>query len=207
VKVHAGRYLAPKRALLTVVGSNIKAIDASGVEPHAIHWPGSCARSHRTGSTPHAFKSSALILRSPALDELVRRLVRQEAGGSTDPESLAAAVEGACRKLSGELETLVGRGGVAALIGRAVNLAKREFPFLGVVRLEPDPPVALGGLRESLQGRDPAEAEAASVALLASLLGVLVNLLGEELGLRPVWNVWPSASPGAAPPTSRETGE
>lgn len=148
-----------------------------------------------------------MIQRSPALDELVRRLVRQEAGGSADPESLAAAVEGACRKLSGELETLVGRDGVAALIGRAVNLAKREFPFLGAVRLEPDAPVALGGLRESLQGRDRAEAEAASVALLANLLGVLVNLLGEELGLRPVWNVWPSESPGAAPPTSRETGE
>ncbi|HEU4556654.1 MAG TPA: hypothetical protein VFS20_02350 [Longimicrobium sp.] len=148
-----------------------------------------------------------MIQRPPALNELVRRLVRQEAGGSTDPESLAAAVEGACRKLSGELETLVGRGGVAALIGRAVNLAKREFPFLGVVRLEADAPVALAGLRESLQGHDPAEAEAASVALLASLLAVLVNLLGEELGLRPVWNVWPSASPGAAPPTLRETGE
>jgi hypothetical protein len=148
-----------------------------------------------------------LTHRPPALDELVRRLVRQEAGGSTDPESLAAAMEGALRKLSRELETLVGRGGVAALIGRAVNLAKRELPFLGVVRLEPSAPVALGGLRESLQGRDPAEAEAASVALLASLLGVIVNLLGEDLGLRPVWNVWPSESLGVAAPTSRETGE
>jgi hypothetical protein len=67
--------------------------------------------------------------------------------------------------------------------------------------------VALGGLRESLEGRDRAEAEAASVALLANLLGVLVNLLGEDLGLRPVWNVWPGESLGAAPPTSRETGE
>ena len=148
-----------------------------------------------------------MIQRSPALDELVRRLVRHEAGDSPDPESLAAAVEVACGKLSGELETLVGRGGLAALIGRAVNLAKREFPFLGVVRLEPDAPVALGGLRESLQGRVPAEAEAACVALLANLLGVLVNLLGEDLGLRPVWNVWPSASPGAKAPTSMETGE
>ncbi|HET7228612.1 MAG TPA: hypothetical protein VFJ16_01285 [Longimicrobium sp.] len=146
-----------------------------------------------------------MIQRSPALDELVRRLVREEAGGSADPESLAAAVEGACRKLSGELETLVGRGGVAALVGRAVNLSRREFPFLGAVRLELDGAVALQGLRESLQGRDPAEAEGASVALLANLLGVLVNLLGEDLGLRPVRNVWPSASLGAAPPTSRET--
>ncbi|HET7461769.1 MAG TPA: hypothetical protein VFJ82_11005 [Longimicrobium sp.] len=144
-----------------------------------------------------------MIQRSPALDELVQRLVREESGGSADAESLAAAVEAACRKLSGELEALVGRGGVAALIGRSVNLAKREFPFLGVVRLELDGPVTLAGLRESLQGRDPAEAEAASVALLANLLAVLVNLLGEDLGLRPVWSAWPSA----APPTSRETGE
>jgi hypothetical protein len=142
--------------------------------------------------------------RSPAVDDLVRRLIRHEAGGARDAESLAAAVDAACRKLSGELETLVGRGGVAALLGRALNLARREFPFLGAARVRLDDPVALEGLREALHGRAPAEAEDASTALLANLVGLLVNLLGEELGLRPVTSIWPNLLPEAGAPASRE---
>ena len=148
-----------------------------------------------------------MIERSRAVDDLVRRLLRHEAGGAGDPESLAAAVDRACHKLGGELETLVGRGGVAALLGRAANLAKREFAFLSSVRLQIDGRVALDGLRESLRERSAAEAEAAGVALLAILVGLLVNLVGEELGLRPVMNVWPNVLPEAAPPASRETEE
>lgn len=146
-----------------------------------------------------------MIQRSPAVDDLVRRLLRLEAGGAAGPESLADAVSGACLKLAGELEPLVGAGGVAALLGRAVNLARREFPSLESVRPQED--ATLPGLREALRGCGPARAEAASVALLASLLGLLVDLLGEDLGLRPVWNVWPGVSPGAAPPPSMETKE
>lgn len=148
-----------------------------------------------------------MIQRSTAVDDLVRRLLRHEAGGAHDAESLAAAVEGACHKLSGELETLVGRGGVAALLGRAVNLTKREFPFLAGVRPRADAPPSFEALHESLQGRSPAEADAASVALLANLLGLLVNLLGEDLGLRPVTSVWPNVLPDAGPPASTETEE
>lgn len=148
-----------------------------------------------------------MIVRSPAVDDVMRRVLQHEAGGARDVESLAGAVERVCRKLSGELETLVGRGGVAALLGRAVNLAKREFPCLGAVRLQMDGPVALEGLRESLQGCSAAGAEAASLALLANLLGLLVNLVGEDLGLRPVTNVWPNVLPEAGQPASRETRE
>ena len=142
--------------------------------------------------------------RSATVDDLVRRLLQHEAGGARDPESLAAAVDRACGKLSAELETLVGRGGVAALLGRAVNLTKREFPFLAGVRLQMDAPPSFEALHESLQGRSPAEADAASVALLANLMGLLINLLGEDLGLRPVVNVWPNVLRGAGPPASTE---
>lgn len=145
--------------------------------------------------------------RSRAVDDLVSRVLQHESGGAADPESMAAAVDAACRKLSGELETLVGRGGVAALLGRAVNLAKRDFPFLGPVHVQLEAPVALKGLRGALQGGSPVEAEASSVALLSHLVGLLVNLLGEDLGLRPVLSVWSHVLPEPARPTSSETGE
>ena len=148
-----------------------------------------------------------MIERSPAVDDLARRLLHHEAGGARDADSLAAAVEGACRKLSDELETLVGRGGVAALLGRAVSLAKREFPYLSAVRLQADGPPSFDALRESLQGRTPEEAEDASISLLANLLGLLANLLGEDLGLRPVMSAWPNLLPEPGSPAARESEE
>lgn len=145
-----------------------------------------------------------MIQRTPAVDDLARRLLEHERGGAGDGEPLASPVERACHKLAGELEALVGRGGVCALFGRAVGLSKRDFPYLAAIRLEPDSPFSFEALHESLRGRGAAEVEAASTTLVANLLGLLVNLLGEDLGLRPVMSVWPNLSPGAAPPAPGE---
>lgn len=128
---------------------------------------------------------------SSALSELARRLLRHEAAGSREPAALAAAADRACEKLRDELETLVGPGGASALTRRARTLAGREFPFL-VAETETVAP-------------NPDEAEAANAAVLAHLVGLLVNLMGEELGLRPVRRVWPSVASGDAAPRSTET--
>lgn len=130
----------------------------------------------------------------PAVHDLARRLLWHEAGGAREPETLAAAVDRACGKLYDELENLVGPGGLSALIRRALNLAEREFPFLGGVTPEADSRLSLRGLPEALRGRDAEEAEAASAAVLAYLVGLLVNLLGEDLGLRPVRKIWPEVT-------------
>jgi hypothetical protein len=148
-----------------------------------------------------------MIQRSPAVDDLVRRLLEHEAGGARDADSLASAVERTCHMLSRELESLVGRGGVCALFGRAVGLSRREFPYLATIRPEPDVPLAFDALRESLRGRGAAEVEAAGTSLLANLLEVLVSLLGEDLGLRPVMSVWPILVPQAGSRDSREIEE
>jgi hypothetical protein len=148
-----------------------------------------------------------MIQRSPGVDDVVRRLLEHEAGGARDADSLASAAERACHKLSHELETVVGRGGVCALFGRAVGLSKREFPYLATIGLQLDAPLSFAPLRESLRVREAPEVEAASTSLLANLLGLLVNLLGEDLGLRPVMSVWPDLVPQAGSRDSMETEE
>lgn len=103
---------------------------------------------------------------------------------------MAAAVDRACEKLRGELESLVGSGGAEALVHRAVALAKREFPLVE------------GGAGNAVPDLEQAEAENATV--LAHLLGLLANLLGEELGLLPVRKLWPDMASDNAAPSSME---
>ena len=126
---------------------------------------------------------------SPPVSELALRLLRQEAAASAEPQALAAGVDRVCAKLSGELERLVGPGGAAALVRRARTLATRDFPCLE------------GGSADT----GPGQAEAANAAVLAHLVGLLVNLMGEELGLRPVLKIWPGLASAEAAPRSTET--
>ena len=127
---------------------------------------------------------------SPKLVELARRIVEHEAGGS-DPSAAAAAVETACRRLKDHLVDVLGTGGVSALLGRALHLAKRQQPLLGVVSMSEQPDACFIGLAESLPTNTNGEATAAATAVLAHTLDLLVILLGEELGRTPVRKIWP----------------
>lgn len=128
---------------------------------------------------------------SPSVSALAHRLLRHEAAGDREPEALAAAVDRACEKLRDELETLVGPGGASALNRRARSLAKREYPFLD------------GDARGAGAGFE--QAEAANTAVLAHLMGLIVGLMGEDLGLRPVRKIWPDLAAGDEMPSSTES--
>lgn len=128
--------------------------------------------------------------RSPAVVGLMRKVLLHESGGAREGESLARGTEATLEKLSHELEVLVGAHGLAALAGRALSLARREFDFLAGVRLAEDGGFSLTGLRDALAAR-PVEAEAACLSLTSHLAGLLVGLVGEELGLTPVQRAWP----------------
>ena len=127
---------------------------------------------------------------SPKLAELARRIVEHEAGGS-DPSASAAAVEAACRRLKDHLIDVLGSGGVSALLGRALHLAQREQPLLAEVAVSGEPGGCFTGLAESLAGRTDEEATSAAATLLTHVLQLLVVLLGEELGMKPVQKLWP----------------
>jgi hypothetical protein len=131
---------------------------------------------------------------APDLGELARRLVLHEAGRLLDPAGSAAAVERACEKLRGDLAELLGSGGVSALFRRALHLARREHSVLVGVSTGAERAVCFPGLAEALAGGTDDEAAAASAAVLRQLLGLLVMLLGEELGMQPVRKLWPEVA-------------
>ena len=132
---------------------------------------------------------------APKLAELARRVIEQEAGGPPpDPAASAAAVERACRRLKGHLVDLLGSGGVAALLRRALHLAQREQPLLAGVAVNTESATCFTGLAESLASRTEEEASAAAVAVITHILDLLVTLLGEDLGMNPIRKLWPQAT-------------
>jgi hypothetical protein len=131
---------------------------------------------------------------SPKLVELARRIVEQEAGGSPDPAASAPAVETACQRLRDELVDLLDSGGVSALLGRALHLAQREQPLLAGVAVSGEPAACFTSLTESLAASTDEEATAAAATVLTHMLDLLVMLLGEELGMKPIRKLWPQAT-------------
>lgn len=131
---------------------------------------------------------------SPTLVELARRIVEQEAAGSPDPAASAAAVETACRRLKGHLIDLLGSGGVSALLRRALHLAQREQPVLAGVAVSGESDACFTGMTESVAASTDEEATAAAATLLTQMLDLLVMLLGEDLGMKPIRKLWPQAT-------------
>lgn len=127
---------------------------------------------------------------SPRILELARRIVEHEAGQS-NPSASAAAVETACRKLKGQLVGVLGAGGASAVLGRALHLAKREQPWLAEVAVSGEPGACFSGLADSLPADTDEEAITAATALLAHTLDLLVTLLGDDLGTKPIQRLWP----------------
>jgi hypothetical protein len=131
---------------------------------------------------------------SPKLVELALRIIEEEAGGSSDPPASAAAVEAACRRLTDHLVDLLGSGGVTAMLRRALHLAQREQPRLAGVAVSGERSPWFSGLVESLAASTEEEAAAAAASVLTHMLDLLVVLLGEELGMKPILKLWPQVT-------------
>ena len=127
-----------------------------------------------------------------ALD--VARLVLENEVRGSDPADRAAAVQAAFLKLGDHLRDLLGSRGVIALVGRALNLAKRQHRCLGGVTVSTELPATFTGLAEALAAETPANATQAANAILAHFLHLLIILLGFELAMHPVFKLWPHAT-------------
>ena len=144
-----------------------------------------------TTPTPHFMAVSRLDLA-----EIARRLVASEAGPSADGAAVATAVEDACARLGHDLGRMIGAHGVSALLARALNLAKRDHPLLAEVTLETGQ-APFRALPRALDGATGEAAADAGAAILANLWALLVSLLGDELGMQPVYRLWPHLAPGS----------
>jgi hypothetical protein len=118
-------------------------------------------------------------------------LIADEARQNKPSEAKTPADFNVCEKLRPILTTLMGGAGFCALLSRALELAKAEVPWLGVLHVKADG--SLEGTEKLHAQLDPDELFEGRVILLAQLLGLLVAFIGENLTLSLVREVRPKA--------------
>ena len=121
------------------------------------------------------------------------RLLVHEARGDERADALAAAAERVCQRLSHHSGKVLGLDSFSALLARSLALAKPDFPFLGTVTVEPSQ-ACFTGLRESLREQAANQASEAIVAVVATFLALLAALIGEELSLSVLVDIWAERS-------------
>jgi hypothetical protein len=128
---------------------------------------------------------------SASMQGLARRLLAVEAASQTAAGSHVYEGVRVCEKLQISVTRFAGSDGFAALLRRALALARAGNPSLQSVKLKPD---------GSLEGCEAIAVEAANggpegvVAIIAHLLGLLETFVGEPFTLRLVREAWPDAS-------------
>jgi hypothetical protein len=132
-------------------------------------------------------------LERAALRQLALKVLEQHAGPAADTQALSGAARRAYDDLVRVSAPLIGKVGVDALTGRALHLARREYPCLIRTR-DPEPaddPFAQ--VIACLERQDPAVATEADGAVFATLTGLLVTFIGEPLTAGLLRKAWPEA--------------
>lgn len=119
---------------------------------------------------------------------LAQRLIDFETRTNAMSEVQPAATFPVTDKLRPQLTTLLGHGGVRALLSRVLVLATEEVSWLGAAQ------VNAAGTFEGLETLglqlEPAEFLEGRVVMLAQLLGLLVAFIGPSLTSRLVGEIW-----------------
>jgi len=121
--------------------------------------------------------------------DIAERLIAHEASENNSPQTISVVALLVDEKLRAHLATLMGNVGFRALLSRALVLTNAEVPWLRAVHVKGDG--SLEGLEELSAQVDPDECFKGSIELLAQLLGLLGILIGENLTLRLVHEIWP----------------
>ena len=120
---------------------------------------------------------------------IAKHLIATETRAISSAKAATAAVLPVTDKLRPHLATLVGNGGVRALLARSFALASAEVSWLRAAQISADG--EMEGLEALAAELDPAKFLEGRVVLLAQLLGLLVAFIGPGLTSRLIGEIWP----------------
>jgi len=124
----------------------------------------------------------------PSVTRFVRAVVRAELarGGGAHDSVVAQRI---MMRLHQELGKLIGPIGFDVLLARSIVLARRAHPVLAGITAGPGG--ALAGLDDA--ARDGIALQEGALAIVSHFTEFLVMLIGEDLAMRLVRDVWPAA--------------
>jgi hypothetical protein len=129
---------------------------------------------------------------TPEIRNFAKRLVALEMTCPSTPEVKYSAGLQVCDKLRPHFASLMGNGGFRALLSRAIALSGAEVQWLRALHVKADG--ALEGVEQLHAEVSANEFAEGSLELLAQLLGLLVALIGENLTLHLMREVWSELS-------------
>jgi len=131
---------------------------------------------------------------SPSIRDLARRLLAMEAASQSAAEPRAHAAVRVCEKLRVSLTRFAGVDGFAALLRRALALARAEVRALHGVTEKADGSIEGLEIVVADGGNSGVGGSDAAVAITVHLLWLLVTFVGEPLTVRLAREAWPDAS-------------
>lgn len=139
---------------------------------------------------------------SPETTVLRQRLVRvvtHHAGSSTDAGAVAVAARRTRDELTAVFAPLISSAGVEALLGRAFDVAQREYPARERRGDSAPADEPFGKVSYWLERQVPSAATDAAAAMFATFAELLATLIGEPLTTRYLQKAWPDGFSDAQP--------
>ena len=127
------------------------------------------------------------------LRQIALKVLAQYEGSAAGAEGFAAAARRAYDDLVRVSAPLIGQDGVAALAGRALHLAQREYPWLVRPREPEQSEGPFDQVIVCLARQDPAVSTEATGAVFAIFTGLLVMFIGEPVTAGLLRKAWPDA--------------
>jgi hypothetical protein len=127
--------------------------------------------------------------------ELTRRLVAKAAAENGAAGATAHAYQIASERACRELSRSLGAAGFNALLTRSLALAEADYPLLKGVRVGRSGETMLGGLDDLVAQNGAPNVDAALECMLATMLGLLGRLIGDDMVPRLLERIVPVDTP------------
>jgi hypothetical protein len=141
---------------------------------------------------------------SPALQQVIGQLLAHDDWSSQDSEELTARAAHVYDQFASRLTPLIGEAGVRSIFTRSATLMQADFAFLTESAIDRSVDGVPTQIWEALKAQEPAMARKALEALLTTFAGLLINLIGERLAWRLLFDLSPEALSGG--PGQERTG-
>ena len=129
---------------------------------------------------------------SPTLRDFAKRLISEELIDNNNSASKPPAIFPIIENLRPCLAQIIGNLGFAAVLSRALSIAKTDVAWLCAVHVKPDG--SLEGPDELAAKVGPEEIAEGGVVLVAQFISLLVELIGERIVLQLVHQAMPQVS-------------